>query len=80
MKIAAINNIKYANNQQYNKNTAAKTPQGLQRGVYNPVYYKDYNIQISFGKRSPEDFYSQDFNRDNMPETMKKSESHRYRS
>lgn len=72
MKIAAINNIKYANNQQYNKNTAAKTPQGLQRGVYNPVYYKDYNIQISFGKRSPEDFYSQDFNRDNMPETMKK--------
>ena len=72
MKIAAINSIKYANNQQYNKNTAAKIPQGFQRGVYNPVYYKDYNIQISFGKRTPEDFYSQDFNRDNMPETMKK--------
>ena len=71
MKITAINSIKYTNNQQYNKNTAAKTPQGLQRGVYNPVFYKDYNVQISFGKRSPEDFYSQDFNKNNMPETMK---------
>jgi hypothetical protein len=31
--------------------------------------YQDYNI--SFSGRTPEDFYAQDFNRKNMPETMK---------
>ena len=38
---------------------------------YNPVAYRDYNI--SFGDRlfrTPENFYEQDFNRENMPETM----------
>ena len=37
--------------------------------TYNPVYYKDYNI--SFGGRTPEDFYAQSFNMNNMPSTMK---------
>ncbi len=32
---------------------------------YNPISYRDYNI--SFTGRDPEDFYSQEFNRDNMP-------------
>ena len=36
---------------------------------YNPIAYRDYNI--SFTGRTPEDFYNQDFNRDNMPSTMK---------
>lgn len=71
MKISAITSIKYNNQQYHIQNTASKAPQTLQSGVYNPIYYKDYNVQISFGKRSPEDFYSQDFNRDNMPETMR---------
>ncbi|MGN0030511.1 MAG: hypothetical protein ACI37Q_00980 [Candidatus Gastranaerophilaceae bacterium] len=31
--------------------------------------YKDFNI--SFTGRTPEDFYAQDFNRENMPQTMK---------
>lgn len=72
MKIQSITSIKFNNNQQYHiQNTVSKTPQSLQNGVYNPVYYNDYNLKISFGKRSPEDFYAQDFNKNNMPETMK---------
>ena len=31
--------------------------------------YQDFNI--SFAGRTPEDFYAQDFNRENMPDTMK---------
>lgn len=72
MKIAAITALKYNNQQYHINNTAPKTPQALQSGAYNPLYYSDYNVRISFGKRTPEDFYAQDFNRDNMPETMKK--------
>ena len=54
-----------AENQQNNKAQA-------QNSVYNPVAYRDYNI--SFGDRlfrSPENFYEQQFNRENMPQTMK---------
>lgn len=39
---------------------------------YNPIAYQDYNI--SFGARlfrTPEEFYSCDFNKNGMPETMK---------
>lgn len=72
MKIAAITPLKYNNQQYHIQNTVSKAPQTLQNGVYNPIYYSDYNVHISFGKRTPEDFYAQDFNRDNMPETMKK--------
>lgn len=72
MKIQSITPIKYNNQQYHIQNTAGKAPQALQSGVYCPVYYQDYNVQISFGKRSPEDFYAQDFNKNNMPETMKK--------
>ena len=34
-----------------------------------PFAYQDFNI--SFTGRTPEDFYAQDFKRDNMPQTMK---------
>lgn len=71
MKILAINQIRY-NNPQYNiKSTAQNTPQATQNGIYNPIYYRDYNIQLSFGKRSPEDFYSQPANQEFMPKCMK---------
>ncbi len=72
MKILALNPIKTNNNQQYHiQNSAQKRSNTTVSGVYNPIYYKDYGVKINFGKRSPEDFYSQDFNRENMPQTMK---------
>lgn len=74
MKIFAINSIKNTNIQQnkHISNNITEQKQNISNNnTYNPVYYRDYNVQVSFGKRSPEDFYSQDFNRDNMPETMK---------
>lgn len=49
---------------------ADKKQQAVQTDYsYNPFAYRDYNI--SFTGRTPEDFYAQDFNRDNMPSTMK---------
>lgn len=36
---------------------------------YNLNY--NYNRSINFGKRSPQDFYEQDFNKKNMPDTMR---------
>lgn len=51
MKITAINSIKYTN--QYGiKNNSRPNTQTTQNGVYNPVYYSDYNVNINFGKRS----------------------------
>lgn len=39
---------------------------------YNPLAYRDYNINFTARLfRTPENFYEQPFNRDNMPETMK---------
>ncbi len=72
MKILALNPIKTNNNQQYHiQNSAQRRSNTPASGVYNPIYYKDYGVKLNFGKRSPEDFYSQDFNRENMPQTMK---------
>lgn len=70
MKITAISSLKYNNQPYHIQNTATKAPQTQQSGVYNPIAYNDYNVRISFGKRSPEDFYSQNF-ANNMPETTK---------
>lgn len=73
MKINTITQVKFNNNHAYHiQNSAHENGNISQSGVYNPIYYKDYNIKINFGKRSPEDFYTQDFNRENMPSTMKK--------
>lgn len=71
MKISAINSIKYTH--QYKiQNNEQHPPKTTQNTAYNPIYYTDYNLNVSFGKRSPEDFYAQDFNKNNMPETMEK--------
>lgn len=56
------------NNDNKLKNKLNKT----NNTVYNPVAYKDYNI--SFGERlfrTPANFFAQNFNRNNMPQTMK---------
>ncbi|MCM1009597.1 MAG: hypothetical protein NC390_01800 [Fusobacterium sp.] len=71
MKISAINALKY-NQQNTIRNHSQQRPQSTQNGVYNPAYYTDYNVRINFGKRSPEDFYAQEFNKNHMPETMHK--------
>ncbi len=72
MKITAINTFNKPTSYNTIKNNVHNTQQTTSSGVYNPVYYNDYNVRISFGKRSPEDFYAQDFNKNNMPETMQK--------
>lgn len=44
----------------------------LNSQIYNPIAYQDFNI--TFGDRlfrTPSNFFAQDFNRNNMPETMK---------
>lgn len=71
MKIAAITAIKY-NHQNLIKNHTQQHPQSTQNKAYNPAYYSDYNVRLNFGKRSPEDFYAQEFNKKYMPETMQK--------
>ena len=71
MRIQSINCVHqhlYKSNNKLNNsfNNNYKTDNSYS---YNPVAYRDYNI--SFGGRTPDDFYAQDFNRDNMPDTMK---------
>lgn len=67
-----------------NSKKIEKTPQSLTHSSAstNPISenrffaYQDYNLgNISFGarlNRTPEDFYSQSFNQENMPDTVKK--------
>lgn len=71
MKINSIQLVKFNNNQQYHiQNTASQSQQTLTNGVYNPIYYKDYNLKLNFaGGRAPEEFY--EYNKDRMPATMK---------
>ncbi len=72
MKILAIYALKYNNNQPYHiQNNSVVAAPSRNDGLYNPAYYADYNLRLNFGKRSPEDFYAQDFNKNNMPKTMK---------
>ncbi len=53
--------------QQNNKNSQNPI---MQNTTTRPIFaYKDFNI--SFGGRTPENFYAQDFNRNNMPSSMK---------
>ena len=62
-----IHNI--SNKKQQNNNPNAQNPI-TQNNTTRPVFaYQDFNI--SFGGRTPEDFYAQDFNRKNMPTSMK---------
>lgn len=71
-----IQKINFLTSTNYN-NKPQKTAQNNSQNVisqynYNPIVYRDFNI--NFGDRlfrSPENFFEQDFNRENMPDTMK---------
>ncbi len=65
LKITQIDYKPYTNSKKLNDNTQQET-------ITNPVIqngYKDFNI--NFRGRTPENFYAQEFNVKNMPETMK---------
>ena len=65
LKITQIDYRPYTNSKKLNDNTQQET-------ITNPVIqagYKDFNI--NFRGRTPENFYAQEFNVKNMPETMK---------
>lgn len=68
-----IQSISLTQPQQYKANFKNKPNKirNFKEHSYNPIAYRDYNI--SFGDRlfrTPENFYEQDFNRENMPQTM----------
>ncbi len=70
MKILPLTPIQYSavkNNQSPVKNPVKATETTGSVGIR--FGYRDYNI--NFTGRTPEDFYAQDFNRENMPRTMK---------
>ncbi|MBR6301326.1 hypothetical protein IKR55_01165 [bacterium] len=70
MKILPLTPIQYSavkNNQSPVKNPIQATETTGSVGIM--FGYRDYNI--NFTGRTPEDFYAQDFNRENMPRTMK---------
>lgn len=73
MKIYGLNSILLVNNGNLcNKKPSSglNNNQSVQHAAATvPFAYRDYNI--SFTGRTPEDFYSQDFNRNNMPRTMR---------
>ena len=65
LKITKIDYRQYINSKKQNDNIQQET-------ITNPVIqngYKDFNI--NFRGRTPENFYAQEFNVKNMPETMK---------
>ncbi len=69
-----IHNISIINNnlskyQERKKNNQQSYNEIKHIKYTNIPVYKDYNI--SFSGRTPEDFYSQEFNRNNMPDSMK---------
>ena len=74
MKISPINYYVRLNNQQKDKNIGSvTTPIVMQEttGIPGLYAYRDYNI--NFGARlfrSPQNFYEQDFNEQNMPRSL----------
>jgi len=71
VKILNINPIFQVKISQANTNSKKENNKFVTNTQYsNQMFaYRDYNI--SFGGRTPENFYEQDFNRNNMPQTMK---------
>ena len=72
MKITKINQFTPLHNIVNNKRQNNQNAQNpiTQNSTTRPVFaYQDFNI--SFSGRTPEDFYAQDFNRNNMPSSMK---------
>lgn len=66
--ISYITSLKQYSKPQFNKNNNTQNPIE-QTQIPKMFAYQDFNI--SFTGRTPEDFYAQDFNRENMPNTMK---------
>ena len=73
MKIEKITPFNYVNKNlknSDNKNLLSKN--NYANYSYNPIAYKDYNINFTARLfRTPANFFEQDFNRNGMPETMK---------
>lgn len=72
MQIEKINfaPIRFVKNDNKNKSAINSAPAA--QNSYNPVAYRDYNINFTARLfRSPANFYAQTFNRNGMPETMK---------
>ena len=72
MKITFNPNILMTPQLKSDKKASKQNPESFEYS-YNPIAYRDYNI--NFGarlNRSPENFYEQDFNKQNMPDAMKK--------
>lgn len=70
MKIHKISFVDYTNSRIVDKTDRnIQDNPAPQLKTYNPAVIRDYNV--TFGGRTPEDFYAQDFNRENMPSTMK---------
>lgn len=73
MKIEKITPLNYVNKNlknSDNKNLLSKN--NYANYSYNPIAYKDYNINFTARLfRTPANFFEQDFNRNGMPETMK---------
>ena len=72
-----VERSKILNNYKFNQNTQTKINLYAQNTINQTslpkYYYKDYSIH--FGdrlNRTPEDFYAQKFNLDNMPDTVRK--------
>ena len=72
MQVTSISLVHYLNNNQpYHIDSTDSVKKFSHRnGDFAPSYYKDFNINLNFNGRSPEDFYDQDFNKKNMPKTM----------
>ncbi len=72
MKVSFTPQIKMAIYGAEKQSAADKKVSEYQNNTgYNPIAYRDYNI--SFGERlfrTPENFYEQDFNKKNMPQTL----------
>lgn len=74
MKIERITPVVYRNNSVMNKNNKRNFSNNTANidYSYNPISYKDYNIQFTARLfRTPANFFEQEFNKNGMPETMK---------
>lgn len=72
MQIEKINFTPISFVKNDNKNKSAINSKPAVQDEYNPVAYRDYNVNFTARLfRTPANFYAQPFNRNGMPETMK---------
>lgn len=69
LPITPFTQINIQNKRQQNNNKNVQNPIEQNNSARQIFAYQDFNI--SFRGRTPEDFYAQDFNRNNMPTSMK---------